>query len=52
MYQLPKLLTAQVLIYLQKSRTDDPGLTVEEVLAKHEQMLNDEKYSIQKKSSN
>lgn len=41
MYQLPKLLTAQVLIYLRKSRTDDPGLTAEEVLSKHEQMLDD-----------
>lgn len=30
------ILAAQVLIYLRKSRTDDPTQTVEEVLAKHE----------------
>lgn len=41
MYQLPELQPSQVLIYLRKSRTDDPALSVEEVLSKHEQMLDD-----------
>lgn len=41
MYKLPQLLSSQVLIYLRKSRTDDPNLTVTEVLSKHEQMLDD-----------
>ena len=41
MWQLPKMSTSEILIYLRKSRTDDPTLTVEEVLSKHEQMLND-----------
>lgn len=41
MWILPKLTADEILIYLRKSRTDDPSLTVEEVLAKHEQMLNE-----------
>lgn len=41
MWQLPPLKPDEVLIYLRKSRTDDPTLTVEEVVAKHEQMLNE-----------
>ena len=41
MWQLPRLSTQDILIYLRKSRTDDPMLTVEEVLSKHEQMLNE-----------
>lgn len=41
MWQLPPLKPEEILIYLRKSRTDDPTLTVEEVLAKHEQMLNE-----------
>lgn len=41
MWQLPRLSTSDILIYLRKSRTDDPALTVEEVLSKHEQMLNE-----------
>lgn len=41
MWQLPKLSLDEILMYLRKSRTDDPALTVEEVLSKHEQMLND-----------
>lgn len=41
MWQLPKLNPEDLLIYLRKSRTDDPALTVSEVLAKHEQMLNE-----------
>ena len=41
MWQLPKLNPEDLLIYLRKSRTDDPALTVGEVLAKHEQMLDE-----------
>lgn len=41
MWQLPKLDPEEILVYLRKSRTDDPLLTVQEVLAKHEQMLDD-----------
>lgn len=41
MWQLPKLAPQDILIYLRKSRTDDPALSVEEVLSKHEQMLNE-----------
>lgn len=41
MWQLPALQPEEILIYLRKSRTDDPTLSVEEVLAKHEQMLNE-----------
>lgn len=41
MWQLPPLTPDEILIYLRKSRTDDPALTVEEVLSKHEQMLDE-----------
>lgn len=41
MWLLPKMTVDDILIYLRKSRTDDPSLTVEEVLSKHEQMLDD-----------
>lgn len=41
MWQLPKMSVEDILMYLRKSRTDDPALTVEEVLSKHEQMLDD-----------
>ena len=41
MWQVPNMLPEEILIYLRKSRTDDPLLTVEEVLAKHEQMLDE-----------
>ena len=41
MYILPTLKGSEILIYLRKSRSDDPLLSVEEVLAKHEQMLDD-----------
>lgn len=41
MWQLPLMRADELLIYLRKSRTDDPTLSVAEVLAKHEQMLND-----------
>ena len=29
----------EIIIYLRKSRSDDPALTVEEVLARHEERL-------------
>lgn len=41
MWQLPKLSVDDILMYLRKSRTDDPALSVDEVLSKHEQMLDD-----------
>lgn len=41
MWPLPKLSTEEILLYSRKSRTDDPTMSVEEVLAKHEQMLNE-----------
>ena len=41
MFNLPDLKPEEVIIYLRKSRTDDPALTVSETLAKHEQMLDD-----------
>lgn len=41
MWQLPRIATEDILLYLRKSRTDDPTLTIEEVLSKHEQMLDE-----------
>ena len=41
MWQMPKISVDDILVYLRKSRTDDPTLTVEEVLSKHEQMLDE-----------
>lgn len=41
MFALPGLKPSEILIYLRKSRTDDPALTVSETLAKHEQMLDE-----------
>lgn len=41
MWQLPPLTPEEILLYLRKSQSDDPLLTVEETLAKHEQMLDD-----------
>lgn len=38
-YEVVKILWDQVLLYLRKSRSDDPNQTVEEVLAKHEAQL-------------
>ncbi len=31
----------QIIMYLRKSRSDDPCMTVEEVLARHERQLQD-----------
>ena len=39
MWQLPPLTPEEILLYSRKSQSDDPMLTVEEVLAKHDQML-------------
>lgn len=41
MWQLPPLKPEEILDYLRKSQSDDPLLSVEEVLEKHEQMLDD-----------
>lgn len=41
MYLIPQLRGDEKVKYLRKSQTDDPLLSVEEVLAKHEQMLDD-----------
>lgn len=41
MYILPKLKGKEIILYLRKSRADDPLLTVEEVLEKHEQLIAD-----------
>lgn len=36
-----KLTPDEILVYLRKSRSDDPNLSVEEVLARHEAILDD-----------
>lgn len=41
MYIIPQLRGDEKAKYLRKSQTDDPLLTIEEVLAKHEQMLDE-----------
>lgn len=41
MFSLPELRPEEIIIYLRKSRTDDPALSIEETLSKHEQMLDD-----------
>ena len=41
MWQLPELTAEEIFEYLRKSRTDDPTMTVEETLARHEQMLDE-----------
>lgn len=41
MWQLPPLTAEEILFYLRKSQSDDPLLTVEETLGKHEQMLDE-----------
>lgn len=41
MWMLPKMTVDDIIMYLRKSRADDPMLTVDEVLSKHEQMLDD-----------
>ena len=39
--EIPHLEPDEILDYLRKSRSDDPMLSIEEVLAKHESILND-----------
>lgn len=39
--EYPTFKPEEILVYLRKSRSDDPMLTVEEVLAKHEAILNE-----------
>ena len=41
MWQLPPLTPEEILAYLRKSQSDDPLLSVEETLSKHEQRVND-----------
>ena len=41
MWQIPPLKPEEILYYLRKSQSDDPLLTVEETLSKHEQMLDE-----------
>lgn len=41
MYIIPQLRGDEKVEYLRKSQTDDPLLSVEEILAKHEQMLDE-----------
>lgn len=41
MYMVPDLKGKEILMYLRKSRADDQLATVEEVLAKHERMLDE-----------
>lgn len=41
MWQLPPLTPEEILLYSRKSQADDPLLTVEETLAKHEQRVDD-----------
>lgn len=41
MWKLPPLTPDEILLYSRKSRTDDPLLSVEAVLARHEQMLDE-----------
>lgn len=41
MYVLPPLTPEEMILYSRKSRTDDANMSVEEVLANHEQLLNE-----------
>lgn len=41
MFILPDLRTEEIIMYLRKSRTDDPALTVSETVAIHEKRLDD-----------
>lgn len=40
-YNVLRYSPEEILVYLRKSRSDDPSLTVDEVLQKHEAILND-----------
>ena len=39
MFSAHELRVDEIIMYLRKSRTDDPALTVSETLSKHKQML-------------
>lgn len=39
--EIPKFKPEEILVYLRKSRSDDPSLSVEEVLEKHETIIRD-----------
>lgn len=39
--EMQTFLPEEILVYLRKSRSDDPALTVEEVLERHEKILNE-----------
>ena len=41
MYITPEFAAEEILVYLRKSQSDDPLLTVEEVLQKHEAILDE-----------
>ena len=41
MYVLPALTPDEMLLYSRKSRSDDPNIPVEEVLEKHERLLDE-----------
>lgn len=41
MWELPRLKPDEIIMYLRKSRTDDPLLSVAEVLSRHEQRLDE-----------
>jgi len=41
MYVLPDLKGKEIILYLRKSRADDPLMTVDEILAKHEELIID-----------
>ena len=41
MYILPQIDGSEIIMYLRKSRADDPLLAMDEVLARHESMLNE-----------
>lgn len=41
MFALPALKPDEIIIYLRKSRTDDPSLSVADVVERHEKMLDD-----------
>lgn len=45
MYDISQLDIKSIIIYLRKSRSDSPDMTVEEVLAKHEEQL--QEYAVQ-----
>lgn len=41
MYMIPRYRANEMLVYLRKSRTDDPLMTAEEILEKHEHMIDE-----------